>query len=97
MAIKEVKIQNDVQLADFQREARRMQTLVPHPNVVTFLGVCMDPLTIVTKFYTNGGLDVLLYEKKTVEITTNMQLNWIQGIAYGVNHLHEEGSLFCFW
>eukprot|EP01114_Cavostelium_apophysatum_P021359 TRINITY_DN7435_c0_g1_i2.p1 TRINITY_DN7435_c0_g1~~TRINITY_DN7435_c0_g1_i2.p1 ORF type:complete len:454 (-),score=55.97 TRINITY_DN7435_c0_g1_i2:124-1485(-) len=49
------------QLKDFLKEADVMRTIRPHKNVVTFLGVCRDPLCIVTEFHSKGSLVHLLH------------------------------------
>jgi serine/threonine protein kinase/GNAT superfamily N-acetyltransferase len=91
VAIKEVKVADKTEVANFQREALRMQSLVPHPNVVQFTGVCLEPFTIVTKFYPNGGLDGFLYNEPRQDLDDELRLKFITGCAYGINHLHQEG------
>lgn len=41
---------------EFLSEAQLMCSLRPHDNVIQILGVCSQPLAIVTKYYENGSL-----------------------------------------
>jgi len=75
------------EIRDFLAEAQTMKELPPHPNVVLFRGVCIEPLCIVTD-YCNGGTLLSYMQKKTA--TIEMKLTWIHEIAKGMLHLHSD-------
>jgi len=56
-------------LREFAREARLMRSL-RHPNVLQFLGACLDPpdICIVTEYMPRGSLYQLIHDK-TVTLT----------------------------
>jgi serine/threonine protein kinase len=62
-----------------------MMAAMRHPNVVLYLGVCLDPPCVVTEYCARGSLnDVLkraLYNSKYAE-----QLDW--RVRYGSGLVH---------
>ena len=56
VAIKQVKreIVNESLLSEFWGECGILSKLRPHVNIVQFLGVCLNPLCIITEFLSNG-------------------------------------------
>jgi serine/threonine protein kinase len=54
---------NDKEMQRFKEEARRMQAITPHPNIVPFYGVILQPtFAIVCQFCEGGSLDAVLYK-----------------------------------
>lgn len=48
---------NEQGLVQFKQEAELMSTLKPHPNLVTYYGICINPsypICIVIEFLPNG-------------------------------------------
>jgi serine/threonine protein kinase len=83
---------NSTELEKFKMEARRMQSVRPHQNIVPFYGVITVPVfCIVCEFCDGGSLDGVLYKDKTRDIPMLRRWNWIRGIANGALHLHREG------
>ena len=77
---------------EFRKEVKIMRTL-RHPNIVEFLGVCMEPsnLCLVTEFLSNGSLEDVL-ERITVKEGKKFSLkrciSLAKDIARGLNWLH---------
>lgn len=72
-----------------------MCKLRPHENVVTFYGVCPNPLAIVTAFASGGALDEFLQSKHGLAASRDVLLGHLSGAARGLAHLHAEG--FCYF
>ena len=47
---------NEQLLSEFWRECGILSKLRPHVNIVQFLGVCLNPLCIVSEFLPNGEI-----------------------------------------
>ena len=56
-----------------------------------FLGVCKDPLSVVTEFMEGGSLLNLIQSQSKFEDETNYKI--IFGIARGMLHLHSENII----
>lgn len=56
---------NDQEMNDFLNEAELMTKLRTHPNVVLFLGVVKNPLSIVSEFCPNGSVKSKIVMKAT--------------------------------
>jgi len=92
VAVTRGSFDTDKQAQEFYDEAMLMCKLRPHVNVTTFLGITAPPdLCIVTEFYENGSLYVLLHSKKNIEKSNISKC--IKGIASGMSHLHREGII----
>ena len=52
------------------------------------LGICSEPLAIITELAPNGSLDV--YLKKNLQIDLNQKKKWMKQISTGIGHLHSE-------
>jgi len=76
---------------DFMKEVHLMQQIRPHSNVVQFLGVCMDPLMLVTEFLERGSLYHFLRKEEAANLTQAQTQDIIKGIASGMYHLASEG------
>jgi hypothetical protein len=78
----------DKELAAFVKEARLMQKLPPHPNVLGLKGVLSDadvPMGIVTEFCGGGSLDRYLKARKC---TLLEKIDILLDVAEGLYHLH---------
>eukprot|EP00029_Vermamoeba_vermiformis_P001200 TRINITY_DN1136_c0_g1_i1.p1 TRINITY_DN1136_c0_g1~~TRINITY_DN1136_c0_g1_i1.p1 ORF type:complete len:969 (-),score=158.75 TRINITY_DN1136_c0_g1_i1:37-2943(-) len=84
-----LKLNMMAQGTEFEKEARLMVTMRPHPNVVQLYGISTDgpnPVMII-EFCEGGSLDTKLY-KARVNLAFKSQLQLISGIAKGLLHLH---------
>jgi tRNA A-37 threonylcarbamoyl transferase component Bud32 len=80
------------ELEKFKQEARRMQQVTAHPNIVPFFGVIVTPVfSIVCQFCDGGSLDGVLYKDRNRDIPMARRWHWLRGIARGAQHLHHEG------
>jgi mitogen-activated protein kinase kinase kinase 9 len=86
--LKQISLDSD-QGREFLAEARLMIDLKPHANVVTFLGICLDPLAIVTEFLPEGALNDKL-EDDSFTMPWSLQVSIIKDVAAGMLHLQEE-------
>lgn len=70
-----------------------VRSLRPHPNCVLFLGITTppDPVCIITEFVERGSLETLLLSKE--EISPDVKLKIVKGIALGMFHLHSENII----
>eukprot|EP01097_Dermamoeba_algensis_P006576 TRINITY_DN4113_c0_g1_i1.p1 TRINITY_DN4113_c0_g1~~TRINITY_DN4113_c0_g1_i1.p1 ORF type:complete len:1103 (+),score=324.46 TRINITY_DN4113_c0_g1_i1:675-3983(+) len=96
VAVKQRKIEgiSEEEIKLFSKEARVMQALPPHPNLVQFLGLCRtnEKLIIVCEYVEKGSVKRFLQEdcgKNTV--TKRNQLELCLGICAGMDHLHSNG------
>lgn len=91
--VKKLKnLEGDEALLDWEKEVNVLMNLRPHPNLITFLGVCMSPpnLALVTEFCPLGDLSHLV---KKVELPLVTKAKLALGAAAGMVHLHAEGLL----
>jgi hypothetical protein len=63
---------NEQLLSEFWRECNIRSKLRPHVNIVQFLGVCLNPLCVVTEFLPNGRR-----KKKFFFLSSFLFFNWI--------------------
>ena len=82
---------------EFRKEVKIMRTL-RHPNIVEFLGVCMEPpnLCLVTEFLSNGSLeDVLerMTQREGKKFSLKRCISLAKDIARGLNWLHHKGII----
>lgn len=64
-----------------KEKTKYSSSIRPHENVIQFLGVCLDPLVIVTKYYENGSLLSLVRSK--TPISEELLRKLLKGIAAG--------------
>jgi serine/threonine protein kinase len=57
-------------------------------NVVLLMGICEEPLSVVTEFLARGSL--YSYIRQNTEMPLDLQKKIITGIARGMFHLHLE-------
>jgi len=86
VAIKKLKDFKETDKDPFIAEAKLMSLLTPHPNVVLFRGVTLDPLCIVTDFCEGGSLRRYLISD--AKIDEDRMYRWVEDIAKGMAHLH---------
>jgi len=88
VAIKNLATSNESDLAQFEDEFRVMRSLRPHRNIVQVMGVCLNPLAIVTAFVSGGSLiDLIESDEK---ISEQLQFKIMKGITAGMMHLEAE-------
>lgn len=95
VAIKKLKHQkmSKQQLDEFQQESAVM-TGLRHPNIVLFMGVCIDPpdLCIITEFMARGSLyDVLQNDK--LQLPFPLLRNMIVDVLKGLQFIHSAGII----
>jgi len=86
VAIKKLKNFKEKDRESFISEAKLMSLLTPHPNVVLFRGVTLDPLCILTDYCEGGSLRRFLSSSEKID--EEQQFKWIEDIAKGMAHLH---------
>lgn len=79
-------------LSSLAKESNMMASL-RHPNVVGFLGVCLEPPSIITEYCARGSLTDVLRGAKTSKQKANMldwskRLNMALDAAKGMLYLH---------
>eukprot|EP00020_Sapocribrum_chincoteaguense_P002256 CAMPEP_0170752440 /NCGR_PEP_ID=MMETSP0437-20130122/11969_1 /TAXON_ID=0 /ORGANISM="Sexangularia sp." /LENGTH=1509 /DNA_ID=CAMNT_0011091509 /DNA_START=9 /DNA_END=4538 /DNA_ORIENTATION=- len=91
VAIKEVKGVSDEAIKQLVDEGERLSQIPPHDNVVTFYGVCAEPMGVVLQFCARGALVDKLYGRDTGKLY-DFSLAELQaltiGVAAGLTHLH---------
>ena len=83
---------NPQQQKDVESEAGLMKSLRPHPNVVSFQGVCIQEKDVFLVFEYVAAGDLWSYLKKN-EIEESKQFSLLHGIASGMLHLTSEGLI----
>lgn len=79
------------ELDGFIGEIDLMKALTPHDNVVTLVGMCKDPICMITQYYDRGSLfDYLMSVRRNVDLPKGLITKILVGIAEGMNHLHSE-------
>ena len=73
-------------VADFKAEVTLM-TRLRHPNIVLFMGVVTEPLSLVTEFCSRGNLFDLLHNPK-IPLTWGLRQQMALDAARGMNFLH---------
>jgi serine/threonine protein kinase len=86
VAIKVVTDMTADALREFEDEAATMQKIPPHANVISLMGVCHSPYSLVQEFMVNGSLDVWLRHNPGAPEAVCVDL--ARGIAAGMAHLH---------
>jgi len=72
------------------REAAQLADLKPHINLVTFMGIVEEPLSIVLQYCEQGSLLDALYGSRVRALSASAAAKICKGIARGVAHLHAE-------
>jgi proto-oncogene tyrosine-protein kinase Ret len=91
VAIKEVKGASVEAIKQLVDEGDRLSQIPPHANVVTFFGVCAEPMGVVLQFCAKGALLDKLYgadEDKFYQFSLAELQSLVLGIAAGLKHLH---------
>ncbi|PRP76294.1 hypothetical protein PROFUN_07816 [Planoprotostelium fungivorum] len=92
VAMKQIKTPSMDVVESFMVEVELMKRLIPHTNVVSFLGFCARPLALITEFVSGGSLDVYL-EKHHKNMTITDRISIVLGVAQGMGHLAQERVL----
>jgi serine/threonine protein kinase/ABC-type branched-subunit amino acid transport system substrate-binding protein len=95
VAIKKLKVpkMNKQQLDEFLQEAAVMVGL-RHPNIVLFMGVCVDPpeLCIITEFMMRGSLYDVLHNDK-LQLPFPLLRSMIIDVLKGLQFIHSAGII----
>jgi tRNA A-37 threonylcarbamoyl transferase component Bud32 len=93
VAIKKLKFdsswQSRRQRQDFVKEIKMMASL-RHPNVILWMGVCLDPPAIITELLERGSLSDVLHIRAEC-LNWNQRLSLSMDMCLGVNYLHNLG------
>jgi len=71
---------------ELQREVCLLKEL-RHPNIVLYMGVCLDPPFLVTEYLKEGSLAKLLHESQ-VPLSLKQNLKILKGISRALAFLH---------
>jgi len=71
---------------DWAREVENMAKL-HHPNVVQFIGACINPQSIVSEFCHHGSIQDL-YRKRPHELTPERQTRWVREMVCSIAYVH---------
>jgi predicted Ser/Thr protein kinase len=95
VAIKQLILESDTlddaKILDFFGEAELMMKLKGHPNITQLLGICGDPVCLITEFVDNGSLKKLLFSECPLDMS--LQIRIARDIAAGMLYLHNEGVI----
>lgn len=73
---------------EFEREVRALLS-IRHPNLVLFMGACIDSqLAIVTEYCSGGSLFKLLHEQRSITLSWKQRAKIACDIARGMIYLH---------
>jgi hypothetical protein len=76
---------------DFKAEVALLARL-EHPNIVAFIGVCPDPLALVTEFCARGNLFDLLHAED-LELPWRLRVSFALDAARGMRFLHSRSPV----
>eukprot|EP01114_Cavostelium_apophysatum_P005990 TRINITY_DN1717_c0_g1_i6.p1 TRINITY_DN1717_c0_g1~~TRINITY_DN1717_c0_g1_i6.p1 ORF type:complete len:1682 (-),score=434.72 TRINITY_DN1717_c0_g1_i6:11-5056(-) len=79
---------SETALKEFEHEAYLMSVMRNHDNIVSFFGICLEPLCIITAYCEGGSLDSLLRSNSKISRKTLKKV--VTGITAGMMHLHYE-------
>ena len=94
-AIKKLKVDVDMKfMKEFKRELAVMLRIRPHPNLVSFIGVCNEAghLILVTEYCQGGTLFSLLHKQRNVPISMKQKKKIMMDVARGMIFLHENNT-----
>lgn len=61
VAVKKISALSTQSQADFESEAQLLMKLRPHENVISFIGLTLNPISIITAYQPNGILSPLFF------------------------------------
>lgn len=93
VAIKRQLSRQHKTLKEFEREVNFLVN-IRHPNLLTFMGICIDePLSIITEYCSGGTLFNLLHTKKEVFVSWQQKLSVLKEISKGMLFLHSRNFI----
>jgi len=94
VAVKQMLKQDldQTEIDEFVREGKLMMHLPKHENIVNLFGVCINPVCIITKFFSEGSLDKLL-EFSSIDLDQQQMLSFCKDTTNGLGHLHNCGLI----
>jgi len=76
------------ELKEFVAEAVLMAEIEVHDNVVSFLGICLEPLCIVVEYLERGALSEIL-SNNSILLPMGRKLSIVRDVAAGMLHLSQ--------
>ncbi|KAJ1255038.1 hypothetical protein BS78_K296100 [Paspalum vaginatum] len=95
IAVKRLSLGSTQGLAELKTELVLVAKL-QHKNLVRLVGVCLeqDEKLLVYEYMPNRSLDTILFDsQKSKELDWGKRLNIVNGVARGLQYLHEESQL----
>ncbi|KAN0019805.1 hypothetical protein ACTFIU_003027 [Dictyostelium citrinum] len=84
-----IKILKNESISNDEKFIKEVSSLIKshHPNVVTFMGACIDPPCIFTEYLQGGSLYDVLHVQK-IKLNPLMMYKMIHDLSLGMEHLH---------
>lgn len=93
VAIKRQLSRQHKTLKEFEREVNFLVN-IRHPNLLTFMGICLDePLSIITEYCSGGTLFNLLHTRKDAFVSWQQKLSILKEISKGMLFLHSRNFI----
>lgn len=93
VAIKKQKSNENPSIKEFYRELNAFINL-RHPNLVIFMGVCLEtPLCLLIEYCAGGDLFTYLHKRKNLFITWEQKLIILKEITKGMLYLHSNSFI----
>ena len=88
-----IKIDIDAKsIQEFLEEAKTMMKIPQHKNVINLIGICSDPLCIVTEYLEGGNLQQCLSSPQQL-VSLDECMKFIKEICMGLQHLHQNAII----
>jgi serine/threonine protein kinase len=92
VAVKKLVTQNGMPITeksirDFASEVSLLRQL-KHPNIISLVGTCVDPVAILIEFCHKGNLFLILNDQSRYDLSWNRKLSIARGLADGMRYLH---------
>ena len=82
IAVKKIHSTRKIEIEEFKSEAELIRNIPIHPNVVSFLGITISPLCIISEYYNEGSLFDYLHSNSI--INDDQKIKFSLDIAKGM-------------